>query len=267
MAEEVFFEESLGSSTSPMVSPPVYKKPDDSLYPPAPAPHTTFYLSTIRPHTDTYTIVGPVTHFSHLLGEVMAIVSNSPAAIDKMEALRETKDAWGDTYEVNEAFETNGFDTLVVAGQRGIYTVLKIERRVDERVYEHLPAPVYTVISAGPLRQPGLSVALASGRKYAAEMGVEKPQGYAATTRLLGSFVERSEAMRAAQGAMQALLQGQSGVRTTENWDTRGKGTGVLMAMDTAGSMWEVRVVYEDQALRRAREGLDLEGAQTGWRI
>ena len=257
----------MGPSTSPMTSAPVYKKPNDSLHPPAPAPHTTFYLATIRPHTDTHTIVGPVRHFSHLLGQIMAVVSNSPATIDKLEALRETKDAWGETLEVNEAFESHGFDTLVVPGQRGIYTVLKMERRVDEEVYEQLPAPVYTVIAAGPLGQSASSLALASDGKSVRKTGIGRPQGYAATTRLLGSFVERSEAMRAAQGAMQALTQDQGDVTVTENWDARGTGAGVLMAMGTAGSMWEVRVVYEDQVLRRAREGLDLEGAQAGWRI
>lgn len=197
----------------------------------------------------------------------MRVVSNSPSAIDTMEALRESKDAWGETFEVNEAFATNGFETLVVAGQRGIYTVLTVERRVREDVHRHLPDPVFTVIAAGPLRHSAMSVALASERKNAASTGMGRPRGYAGTTRLVGSFVERGEAVGAAREAMQALTRGQGGVRVTEDWDKSGKGTGILMAMGKAGSVWEVRIGCEDQALRRAREGLDLEGAKAGWRF
>jgi hypothetical protein len=33
------------------------------------------------------------------------------------------------------------------------------------------------------------------------------------------------------------------------------------------GKRWEVRVKYEDEALKRAREGADAEGAGVGWRF
>ncbi|KAH9877782.1 hypothetical protein J1614_002999 [Plenodomus biglobosus] len=267
MSEEVFFEESMKTTNAPTISPPIYQKPNDSLDPPAPAPHTTFYLSIIRPHTDTHTITGPVRSFAHLLPSIMSIVSNSPTAIDKLDKIRETKDAWGDTYEVNEAFDTNGFGTFVVEGQRGIYTVLQIHRRIDEAVFEHLPAPVYTIIASGPLAHSAMAVSLAADRRSASRSGMGRPRGYAATSRLIASFVERSDAQRVAQGVMAEFLQGRSDVRVTENWDQGGKGTGLLMAMGAKGEMWEVRVVYEDQALKRAREGMDNEGMEARWRF
>ncbi|KAH9871450.1 hypothetical protein IAQ61_005629 [Plenodomus lingam] len=267
MAEEVFFEESMKTLSPPTISPPTYQKPDDSLYPPAPAPHTTFYLSIIRPHTDTDTITGPVRSFAHLLPSISSIISNSPAAIDKLDNLRETKDAWGDTYEVNDAFDINGFTTFVVDSQRGIYTVLQIHRRVDEAVFEHLPAPVYTVIASGPLVHSAMAVSLAADRRSAGRSGMTKPRGYAATSRLIGSYVERGEAKRMAQGVMRDLMKGMNNVRVTESWDQGGRGTGMLMAMGTRGEMWEVRIMYEDQPLRRAREGMDNEGLKAGWRF
>ncbi|KAI8932113.1 hypothetical protein NX059_010998 [Plenodomus lindquistii] len=268
MTDEVFFEDSMVTLHTPTaMSAPVYSKPDDSLHPPAPFPHSIFYLSTIRPHTDSHTITGPVRSFAHLLPEIMRIISNSPPAIDKLEALRETKDAWGDTFEVNETFDTNGFSIFVVEGQRGIYTVLQVHQRVDEAVFEHLPAPVYTVIASGPLAHTARAVALASDRRSAGKNVMGKPLGYAATSRLVGSYIERDEAKSVAQGAMQEFLEGQVGVRVTENWDKGGRGTGMLMAMGTRGEMWEVKVVYEDQALKRAREGMDEKGMKAGWRF
>lgn len=236
--------------------PPDKPADDFTTYPSTPT--TVFYLAVIKPHTDTYSVHGPVKKFTHLLPQIQDIVSNSPSAIDKLTLLSEgEEDVWGER-EKNRDFEENGFGTFVVEGQRGVFTVLKIFREVNGEVHGALPAPVYTVIASGPLTM---------APTYLQQVQVGgKPTGYAATTRLVGSFVDRSAAQSSARQTMGGLVDGVSGVTRTETWEKGSKGGGLLMAM-SLGSMWEVKIVYEDQALRRAREGLDREGEQAGWRF
>jgi hypothetical protein len=40
----------------------------------------------------------------------------------------------------------------------------------------------------------------------------------------------------------------------------------VLMAM-TAEERWEIRIGYEDEVLKRVREGLERDGGSVGWRF
>mgnify|MGYP003624081644 CR=1 FL=1 len=225
-------------------------KPPDTFTTPPLAPHTIFYLSVTTPHTDAYTLHGPATSFAHLLPRIEEIVSNSPKAIDKLGMLREIEDVWGDT-EPNYEFAERGFGTFVVEGQRGVYTVLRILREVNKDVCETLPSPVYTVTAHGPLTQ--------------VSPGVGGFTGNAGSAVLVGTFVGRREAREKAQEVMGGFIKGVKGVTVTENWEL-GKGGGMVMAMG-AGVRWEVRIGYEDQVLKRAREGLERDGERVGWRF
>lgn len=240
--------------------PKVYQKPADKLTAVAPGSGALFYLAIILPHTDAHTIIGPATAFKHLLPKIINVISNSPRAIEKFESISEIEDLWGES-EPNEEFYKNGFETFVVEGQHDVYTVLKIYREEDkEDVCEVLPAPIYTVVAAGPLVQPtttksGSFIPIATG----------KPFGYAETKRLVATFVESEPAMHAAEEAMQEMVKDLK-VNRTVAWEQGGKKGGILMAM-SAGMLWEVRVLYEDQVLRRVKEGADREGTKVGWRF
>lgn len=244
-SEELYFEP-FNSPTLPLFTPPpsVSKKPTDAFTTPPLSPHTLFYLAIIAPHTDTHDIYGPVTTFSHLLSRIEDIVSNSPRAIDKLEAIRNIEDVWGDKEE-NVEFSERGFGTFVVEGQRGVYTVLKILREENKAVREELPAPVYVVTAHGPLAND---------------------TGYVATTRLVGSFVGQKEAKKAAVEAMDAMVLGKKVSKRSEYWGKESKGGGMLMAMGAA-RRWEVRIAYEDQVHKRAKEEAEREGGRVGWRI
>ncbi|KAF1846939.1 uncharacterized protein K460DRAFT_352135 [Cucurbitaria berberidis CBS 394.84] len=259
MGERIHFEELALSPTGKVNAGPLttYLKPKDAFTPPPCTPDTIFYLATIAPHTDSYLLQGPVKKFAHLLPQIQDIVSNSPSAIDKLASLQEMEeDIWGEV-EKNAQFEQDGFERFVVEGQRGVYTVLEVLRERNEEVKNVLPAAIYTVIAAGPLTTPS---------SYTSAAVAGTPSGYAAMTRLVGSFVDRGAAQTAARHIMLQLVDGVAGVTRTETWGAGGKGGGLLMAM-CPGKMWEVKVVYEDQALRRAREGLDMEGEKVGWRV
>ncbi|KAF9700290.1 hypothetical protein EKO04_001922 [Ascochyta lentis] len=251
---DIFFNDP--SPTPIDAQPPKYTKPTDDFRPLPSSDSDVFYLAITTPHTDTYTIHGPVPTFSHLLSLIEDITSNSPSAIDKLESLAYTDaDVWGEQ-TADTAFEKNGFRTFVVEGQRGTYTVLHILSASNSAVRNALPAPVYTVTRHGPLVYP------VSGVRAGTKMGVAR--GFAATSALVGSFVDGEDARRAARGAMERLVVGEGEVSRIEEWGA-GEGGGVLLAMGVE-KRWEVRVQYEDEALRKAREGADAEGAGVGWR-
>jgi hypothetical protein len=248
MSDDVYFEPSPNSSTRPSsysILNSSSSKPADEFSTPALRPNTIFYLATIAPHTDTYSILGPTTSFQHLLPKVNDVVSNSPKAIDKLEALSTIENLWGGT-EPNHDFNERGFGTFIVDGQRGVYTVLKILREVNEAVFEELPSPVYTVTVHGPLTHDN--------------------KGYVKTTRLVGSFADRKEAKVAAEKEMRELVKSEKGIKQSEDWGCDGKGGGILMAMNSEAG-WEVRIAYEDQVYKRVKEELERGGRTIGWRF
>ncbi|RAR13246.1 hypothetical protein DDE83_003380 [Stemphylium lycopersici] len=254
-----------------------YRKPSDSFNVPPVVPGTIWYLCTIKPHTDSHTISGPVKTFLHLVPEIEAVISNSPRAIDKLEALREIENVWGER-EKNLDFDVSGFERFVVEGQRGVYTVLQVVREVDKEVRDVLPSPVYTVVSVGPLvhgvvlkaRKMKKTMVVVGEKKSnslvdAGDEEINMPKGYAATTRLHGSWVERNKAMQVAKEVMGELLRDEENVKGSERWETGGKGGGVIMAMSPT-KMWKVRVLYEDLAVVRAGVEAGMEGEGVGWR-
>ncbi|KAH8702761.1 hypothetical protein GQ44DRAFT_631346 [Phaeosphaeriaceae sp. PMI808] len=229
-----------GSPTSSIFIPKQTPKPKDDFTTPDLRPNTIFYLAIIKPHTDSHTLIGPVTLFTHLLPHIEDIVSNSPRAIDKLHALRTIEDVWGET-EPNHEFAEKGFKTFIVEGQRNTYTVLKVLTEISKDVTDTLPGPVYTVTQTGPLKS-GADV-----------------EGYAWRSSLVGSWVIRKDAEAAARKAMGDMIGGREGVKVSETWQKGGWGGGILMAM-SAEHRWEVNVKYEDQVLKRAKEGFEREG-------
>jgi hypothetical protein len=257
MDNDIFFYDPSPLPSNPNPNPLKYTKPADDFRPLQTSTSSVLYLAVTTLHTDSYEIHGPVASFDQLLAKIEEIASDSPSALDKLEALQYTApDVWGER-EKNPNFERDGFTTFVVEGQRGTYTVLDILREQNPGVREVLPAPVFTVTRHGPL------IYTFSGVGLKTKLGVAK--GVAATSMLVGSFVERKDAMTAAKVTMDMLVAGEVKVSRTEDWGKDGGG-GVLLAMGN-GKRWEVRVKYEDEALKRAREGADAEGAGVGWRF
>ena len=245
MSDHVLFNpEPYNSSNIVELSTSGFQKPTDSLDVPPAEPDTIWYLAIIKPHVDSHEIIGPVKSFKRLLPKVHEIASNSPRAIDKLDELVEIEDMWGER-EKNWEFERNGFERFIVEGQRGAYTVLKAIRETNKGVFETLPAPVYTVVSVGPLEHGEQGSAKDS--KYT------KPKGCAETTTVHGSWLDSASAVEAARGVMEDLLVAETHVRRTESWDKDGKGSGIFMAM-SGTLMWEVKVIYDDQAVKRAME-------------
>ncbi len=242
--------------TPPILSQtPTFTKPNDDFKPLSVTSSSVFYLAVITPHTDKYEVHGPVPSFAHLLPTIEDIVSDSPSAIDKLDALQYTAlDVWGEQTKIDK-FKDEGFHTLVVDGQRGTYTVLEVLREENKTVREALPAPVYVVTRHGPLFHPSAKVGTA------VKLGNAK--GDAATSTLVGSFVDRADAQTAANKAMDAMVAGLA-VSRIEDWGK--EGGGVLLAMG-GQYRWEVRIAYDDEALRCAKEGADAEGAGVGWRL
>ncbi|KAL6704271.1 hypothetical protein ACN47E_008335 [Coniothyrium glycines] len=257
MTDQIFFDADNTSCPNP---PPTYTKPCNAFNVSAPAPFTIFYLATIKPHMDTHTITGPATAFKHLLPAVTDVVSNSPSAIDKLDELQVVEDIWGERTPNDEFFE-RGFDTFVVEGQRGVYTVLRILREVNREVHEELPAPVYTVVAVGPLSRT------VSSRATLSRPGLPgKVMGHAAATRVFGSFVAKRDAQEMARRVMEEMVQGEVGVKRIEQWEKSGKGGGMLLAM-ALGVEWVVKIMYDDQVHRRAKEGCDQKGEEVSWRF
>ena len=251
----IFFHEFSPSPVNPQ--PFKYTRPADDFRPLTLSPSSVLYLAITTPHLDRYEIHSPTTSFSHLLPKIVELASDSPSALDKLEALQySAPDVWGER-EKNPTFEKDGFTTFVIEGQRDTYTVLEVLREQNPRVREVLPAPVYIVTRHGPL------VHTFSGVGFKMKVGVAK--GVAATSTLVGSFVERRDAQTAARIAMDLLVGSEEMVSRIEEWG-KDEGGGVLLAMG-CGKRWEVRVQYEDEVLRRAREGADAEGAGVGWRF
>jgi hypothetical protein len=121
MSDFIFFEPDP-YTTKPAVpssAPTSTTKPHDIFTTPPLAPHTLFYLTIIAPHTESFLVHGPYTSFTHVLPLIESSVSNFPRAIDKLTALRRTRDVWG-VSTPNPDFAERGFDTFVVDGQRGV---------------------------------------------------------------------------------------------------------------------------------------------------
>ncbi|KAF3039616.1 hypothetical protein E8E11_003598 [Didymella keratinophila] len=255
--DDLFFDD---PAPSPAKGQPYkYIKPADNFRPLIPAATSVLYLAITTPHTDKYEIHCPASCFSYLLPKITDLCSDSPSALDKLESLQySAPDVWGDQ-AFNPAFEKEGFTTFVIEGQRGTYTVLEILREKNEKVREVLPAPVYTVTRHGPL------VHTYSGVGGKAKL--QKAEGVAATSTLVGSFVKRKDAQLAARMTMD-LLVGEEKVSRIEDWGKAGKdgSGGVLIAMGLA-KRWEVKVQYDDETLRKARESAEVEGADLGWRF
>jgi hypothetical protein len=265
MSDTVWFsEDPLPPPSTGKLPAHGYKKPKDQLNVPSVAPNTVFYLAVIKPHTDTHEIHGPIRKFEFLLPKIEAIVSNSPNAIDKLDELKQTEDVWGER-EKNEEFFVSGFERFVVEGQRGVFTLMKIIREVDKEIYEALPAPVYTVIASGPLKHAPVPSKSKGKSAMTEDFEPGKPKGYALTTQLHGSYVDRGAAQEAAKDVMTDLVLNEKEVKITEKWDKGTKGGGLLMAMSLS-AIWEVRVVYEDEALKRAMDDSDLTGDGLRWR-
>ena len=260
MSDQILFDPKP-YNPSTIVEPPTsgFQKPTDGFKVPPVLPDTIWYLAIIKPHVDSHEIIGPVKAFKHLLPKIQDTVSNSPRAIDKLELLVEIEDMWGER-EKNVEFERSGFERFIVEGQRGVYTVLKAIREVNKEVFDILPAPVYTVVSVGPLQHAGAKKDAGTGRdKYS------KPKGYAETTELHGSWVDRASAVEVARNVMRGLLDGEAHAKSAETWGRDGKGGGILIAMNGT-AMWEVKVLYEDQAVKRAMEEASRGGGGTVWR-
>lgn len=250
---DIFFDEPVPPAVS--AQPYTYTKPTDDLRALTLAPSSVLYLAVIIPHMDKYEIHGPVTSFSHLLPTINDLASNSPSALDKLDDLQHTPpDAWGERHP-NPTFARHGFTTFIIEGQRGTYTVLEVLREQNARVRDVLPAPVYVITRHGPL------VHTFSGVGIKAKLDVAK--GIAATSTLVGSFVERKLAKRAAREAMNVLVGGEGMVSRIEDWG-KDDGGGVLLAMGV-GKRWEVRVQYEAEAFRSTGKGADAEGAGVEW--
>jgi hypothetical protein len=262
MSDMVWFSEDPLPLPSSLSKPPAhgYAKPKDLLNVPPVAPYTLWYLAIIKPHTDSHETHGPVKKFAHLLPKIEEIVSNSPNAIDKLDELKEMEDVWGER-EKNEEFFRSGFERFVVEGQRASFTVLEVIREVNRDVFENLPAPVYTVISSGPLEHAKVPKKGSKSGKFEARM----PHGYARETRLLASYVEREAAHEKARDVLTDLVMKDKQAKCTEKWDKGSKGGGLLMAMSPR-AIWEVKVVYEDDALKRAMDDSVMSGEKLGWR-
>jgi hypothetical protein len=260
MSKDIYFEGD--DEVLPFTTPapiPTFQKPSDILDVPAAAPNTIWYLSIIKPHTDSHDIIGPTKAFRHLLPRIEDIVSNSPRAIDKLAELKEMEDILGEK-ETNEDFFRDGFEIFIVEGQRGSYTILKIIREVNKDIFDILPAPVYTVISCGPLEHAAVpakpsssSSKTTSSASLSSSFSPGKPKGYAMTTQLHGSYIERAAARATAEHIMTVLLLDEERVKEIGRWEKGSKGGGVLMGMN-ATTMWEVKLVYADNPIGRAQE-------------
>ncbi|KAJ4372690.1 hypothetical protein N0V86_008054 [Didymella sp. IMI 355093] len=189
---DVFFDEPFPPPNKGQ--PYKYTKPADNFRPLVPSTTSILYLAVITPHTDKYSIHGPAPSFSHLLPKISKLCSDSPSALDKLEALQYTDpDVW-DELHPKPAFSSTGFTTFVIDGQRGTYTVLEILREENSKVRELFPAPVYTVTRHGPLVHTYTGVGMKTKLDIA--------KGVAATSTLVGSYVDRKDAQLAARMTM-----------------------------------------------------------------
>ncbi|KAI4715141.1 hypothetical protein J4E89_000827 [Alternaria sp. Ai002NY15] len=264
MDKGIYFEgddEVMPFNKSTPIPTPKVDKPVDELAFIDVEPNTIWYLSIIRPHIDSHELFGPAKAFRHLLPQIEDVVSNSPPAIDKLAVIKEKpnddflfEDDEDEEKEVDEEFLEKGFDTFIVEGQRGVYTILKMHREINKDVFDILPAPVYTIISAGPLAHAEHSSSTSLSSKFEAS----KPKGYAATTKLHASYVDRADAKEDAEHIFTVLLLDTEDVKKTKRWEKGTKGGGILIGMN-ASSMWEVKILYMDDPIGRAQEEADRE--------
>lgn len=226
-------------------------KPEDDFTTPITPLYTIHHLTITTPHTDTFTIHGPTRTFAPLLPTITTTIShsNSPRALKKLSTLSETSE-----------FQEKGFTTFVIDLERGGYTVLRIVRSLNIPVFDCLPAPVYVVTAHGPLlHDMGTGVrTVASG----------KPKGVAATSQLIGSWVDVGGARKAAKEAMDELVRGELGVMRLERGEEGEKRRWILMGMN-AKAVWEVCVRYDDDVLRGAVGRFDGEAVEgrARWRV
>lgn len=239
------------SATSLSESPT--KPPDDPRLLPL-SPTTVLYLAVTTPHTDSYKLHGPVSKFAHLIPTITSIASDSPSALDKLEDMEYTApDVWGERFK-SPVYKTYGFRTMVVEGQRGTYAILQVLVEENARVRSVLPAPVYTVTQQGPV------VHVFEG--VGAKAKVVGAKGVAATSKLVSSFVQRTEAIDAARAAMEELVRDEAAVSRVEEWG-KGRSGGVLFAIGVA-KRWEVRVVCDVEGLGGG-EGETRMGGGVAW--
>ena len=139
--------------------------------------------------------------------------SSSPPGLDKIENLAGVDGEWENRVE-NVAFTNNGFHTMVLEGQRGVYTVLEVVTVENAEVKALLPAPVYTVTRHGPLVNtfPLVNSFLGEGGKP----NVGAAKGRAAASALVGCSAEKNDALEAARSAMDRLVEGVEGLARTE---------------------------------------------------
>ncbi|KAG9198685.1 hypothetical protein G6514_009724 [Epicoccum nigrum] len=244
-------------NASPIPSQPLsYSKPVDDFKPLPTSPVYIFYLAVTAPHTDKYEVHGPAPSFRALLPRIIDIASDSPAGLSKLKNLCTADDGWGGRVD-NLAFDTEGFHTLILDGQRGSYTVLQVLAVENAEVKALLPAPVYTVTRHGPL----VNTLGPLVNTYTDEGGKSKlgtTQGMAATSAFAGAFAERKDALEAARKAMAEMVEGVEGVARTETMGQGAEG-GMLLAA-RPGVSWQVKVLYKGEVFRSAREAAEAEG-------
>jgi hypothetical protein len=259
----VFGDDTKVTASSSTPSQPLpYTKPQDNFSPLPVSASTVFYLAVTAPHTDTYVVHGPAPSFADLIPTITHIASDSPRGLEKLEKISVIDDAYRE--RDNPAFIANGFHKIILDGQRGVYTVLEVIAVDNAEVKALLPAPVYTVISHGPLTN---TESLANS--FSDEGGKSKVvagHGRAATSALVGSFAERNAALEAAKTVMDELVEGVDGVARSEVLDEGAAGGGVLMAAKP-GVTWEVRVRYRKEVLEGALDRAEAEGKEVEWRF
>ncbi|KAF2190287.1 hypothetical protein K469DRAFT_560781, partial [Zopfia rhizophila CBS 207.26] len=114
----------------------------------------------------------------------------------------------------NHDFEGLGFASFAVPLERGTYSVLKIVREVKTPVCDVIPALVYTVSSSSPLLHDMMSKRT---------VGSGSPMGVAATSRIIGSWVEVNGAGKAASATMDELAKGEMNVFRRDGAEEGGK--------------------------------------------
>lgn len=276
-------EELAWDNTARKVKPRLIQPSDIYRAPKENPEGTIFYLTVRIPHNDTWAYHGPHRSFQKLLPEIHRIISPHPGAVKKWNNLvKETEeydevDNWvsdghGNAYVEDKGlpFKERGFTRFVVEHEEdGLtldyqYSVLRVERKVDKKIFDLLPGPVYTVSTHGPLL-----LDFDTKSKNASFGG---PRGWVATSKLIGSYETAQEAQEVANGAMDKLLEGEEGVFRQESWEELGKkkgkgkvqegkggkGRGMVLAM-SAEKMWEIWIDYDSDVLGAAMDRFEEE--------
>ncbi|KAL1606183.1 rRNA-processing protein EBP2 [Paraconiothyrium brasiliense] len=157
--------------------------PDDDLTPPAAPADTIFYLTISTPHTDAFEWHGPYATFAQIPPIVCA---HAPSTDKKLEKVGK-----------------HGFTKIVVVEneQQGKFTVFESVTKINQDVRSMLPNPVFTVTSAGPILHKICS--------FTGKLEAEGAKGWstkALSSRIVGTYIDRKEARRAADQTMRDLL-------------------------------------------------------------